>query len=279
MSEGYIFRGKDLSCRESLSTSSDSTLVVTFQQRMAKDSDFSENQIGFGESYLKARNINAIHILSHWNHWYQTPEIFDCIRSILNSRLYRDARRVVLYGSSMGAYGALLHMNALQPQRVVAISPLYSIDPVKVEFESRWNRDLDGISFISDDMPPLSLKSGEVFVLYDPKSLDFNHVQRFCLENVELLEMPFSGHPVSKFLSECGVLSKVSSKLVLGETVDTKEVRELLGEAYGNRRLSSSYLINLYRYVRQVRGGVLAKTLLERGAREFPDDNFFSSKI
>lgn len=58
----------------------------------------------FGGDFFARRGIPALHVQSKWNHWWHTPEMAELAEVIARLRLGPS----VLYGSSMGGYGALM---------------------------------------------------------------------------------------------------------------------------------------------------------------------------
>jgi hypothetical protein len=63
------------------------------------------NKKGFGEPFFSKRAIPALHFVAQWNHWWQVPDVLEAIE--LSQPLLAGFKRVVTYGASMGAHGAL----------------------------------------------------------------------------------------------------------------------------------------------------------------------------
>ena len=60
---------------------------------------------GFGEDFFRGRGIDAIHVLSRENRWYQHPELMDALAAVAGAT--GGYPRVIAYGSSMGGFAAL----------------------------------------------------------------------------------------------------------------------------------------------------------------------------
>lgn len=174
-------------------------LIVTFHAR----STGGQREQGFGEDFLFDHGFSAVHIMASRNHWYQTREMEPVLTAI--NRLAADFPAVITYGSSMGAHGALLFAGRLAAT-AVAISPLYSVDPAVVPFERRYLRD---IPEIADFCYPAAMMRGvRGYALYDPVSLDRRHGALIAAQTeLQMIAMPFSGHPTGPYLLETGQLS------------------------------------------------------------------------
>jgi tetratricopeptide (TPR) repeat protein len=181
-------------------------MVITFQSFI----DAHEPQPrGFGEDFLAAAGFDAIHVSSHGNAWYQYADMPAALAAI--DAAAGGAMRVT-YGLSMGAYAAIRFAPALRAERVVAISPQFSIDRRLAPFETRWAEFSDSIAFVCDWPSQNAIDTQangiEVAAVYDPHDLDRRHValieRRLPVRHVLV---PYGGHPVTALLQEAGMLS------------------------------------------------------------------------
>lgn len=197
---------------------------------------------GFGETYFRERNIDAIHVINRTNVWYayeDLPAALDRVRQAVAGKA-----RVIAYGSSMGGYAAIRFAEALGAETAIAISPQYSIERRLVPFENRWNALFENSAKIRPQGPH---GSGRVrpIVFYDPRDLDFLHF-RLILANYPRtvgVAMPHSGHPAGAMLNETGVLTRVLEDIV----ADCFDADAIAATVRSKRRLSGQYLFTLAR--------------------------------
>jgi hypothetical protein len=195
---------------------------------------------GFGEAYLAERGVSAIHIVSHGNDWFQYPEMMAVLAIVREACAEYDRR--MTYGSSMGGYAALRFADAIGADAALALSPQWSVDPRKAPFETRWAQDRRRIRFLPElDGPIRSVP--RMLAAFDPAlSLDRVHAQALADEApIELLELPYAGHPCGPFLSDIGLLHPLVSTMLAG----TFDQKRFMHESRHRRGRSPSYLATL----------------------------------
>lgn len=192
------------------------------------------NRSGFGEEFLRDNGFSAIHVLGRGDDWYQYPDIFEATAAVRAATAQAD--RKITYGSSMGGYAAIRLANAVAADGVFALSPQWSINPRRAQWEKRWSQDAHRIDWIDAIDGPLKCNARPVLI-YDPRmKLDVEHVTRIAAETVSLrIPVPYSGHPSSTFLGEISLLRPIL-EAVLEDRCDPKSIRE----AIRDRRSSSS---------------------------------------
>lgn len=217
-----LFDGDDIRVVARLVNRSED-LVITFTGRAADP----PVEKGFGEAYLLKRKISALHFISKANHWWQTPETHRAIAELNGAGLIDRYRRVILYGSSMGGYAALLLSRVLPASRIVVFSPQYSIDERRVPFEQRWRNYASQLRFDYDDMAAGLNASVPVLAAFDPFFRpDAQHVELIeTLRPVDRIPIAFAGHNTARMLQELGILASMTDTLLLGEFDTSKFVR------------------------------------------------------
>ena len=192
---------------------------------------------GFGELYLAAEGLGAIHLMSYDNDWFQHAETMSVLSSIRMTT--RGAERLLAYGSSMGGYAAIRFADAIGADRVLALSPQYSVDPRKVRFERRWMQDQRRIRFRRALDGPIR-SAARIVVAYDPEiSADRAHVERIAADvRIERLPLPFAGHPVGAFLAETGLIKPLVEQVLAG----TLDAAALAREAAARAQSSPTWL-------------------------------------
>ena len=230
-----IYDGADILVRAALSPVS-RTVVVTFSPRREHGERGGPRRVGFGETFLRDENIPVICFISKANHWWLTPEMDEAIEQIRDRLAGYD--RVVTYGVSMGAYGALAFSRALGATDVVAFSPQASIVG-DLPLDPSWVKDLVNVPKIHGPIEYRLASDARVLIVSDPfSSMDRQH--RRVVENAhrsESLLVPFSGHRSAMLLHEQGLLKPLVLDVVRG-TLDIGEARRINRQA---RRNSARY--------------------------------------
>lgn len=214
------------------------TLFVTFTS-LNNNIGSDENNTGFAENYLRRRNISAIHLIAKWNHWWQPAEIqaaIERVSKLIKSKIYR---RVVTYGSSMGAYGAALHAKSVGAHIAILIAPQFSVDPTKPPFESRWAALARKIEFQNDRMAESLSPATKYFIVCDPLfSPDMKHVRLFAeYIPIHLVPVAFGDHWPAGVLEQSGLLGR----FVVEAAADKLNVQKFVTELRRHRKKSSTF--------------------------------------
>ncbi len=177
---------------------------------------------GFGEAYLQAQGISAIHVMGRAEDWYQYADMDAALTTVRQATA--GATRIVTYGSSMGAYAALRFADAVGATDVLALSPQYSIDPQVAPHERRWSQDIDRISWRSELNGPITC-SARTILVYDPIGPDRWHGERIASEVAcDLILLPHTAHPVTTYLADAGLLGPLLTGVLAGD-LDRRALR------------------------------------------------------
>ena len=208
--------------------------VITFDHHSIGDGFDRE---GFGESFLQANGISAIHVLGRGNDWYQYDDIF-AAAAVVRAATSGAVRRVA-YGSSMGGYAAVRLADAIGADAVLALSPQWSIDPAIASWDNRWSQDAHRIRWLSTMAVPLRPAPSSVLV-YDPHlPLDRRHALLIAEQTgSHLLPVAHCLHPASTFLGEVSLLRVLLEDLLYGRF----DARTMTMEIRARRATSSVYL-------------------------------------
>jgi len=194
---GIIFDGDHVTVRAQGLGSDE--VVTTFTQLYP---DRPPPDLGFGETFFSKNNISGVYFISKWNHWWQAPEMMAATDAVRRHGLLTRSRRRVGYGSSMGAYGALLHSGRLNLDTVLALTPQFSISPARIPFRAQWRSYAEKIHFVDDEMEKVASRIAKLIVIYDSSfQQDAWHAREICrhLPNAVPLLVPFCGHPATDF--------------------------------------------------------------------------------
>ena len=199
-----IFDGDHVTVRAQVLGSEE--VVATFTHLYG---DRAPPDLGFGEAFFGKHRISGIYFIAKWSHWWQTPEMMDAADAVRRHGLLSSSRRRVGYGSSMGAYGALLHSGRLNLDTVLALTPQFSISPTRTPFAAQWRPYAEKITFVDDEVEKVASRIARLIVSYDPYfDEDAWHGREICrrLPNAVPLLVPFCGHPATEFFQAAGML-------------------------------------------------------------------------
>lgn len=207
-----VYRSKTLLVRRRIPTQTDSTpWVITFDSYSDRR---TTDRPGFGETFLAGHGLPAIHVISRDNNWYHEPDIHIALSTICDV-IPSGARRIT-YGSSMGGYAAIRFSGSLKADTVIALSPQYSIDPIKVPFERRWQQEARSIVFDPQIEGDIGVKEPPL-ILFDPQLDDRHHAQLYSLETMcALIPLRGAGHPVGTALADMNLLSQFALNAIYG---------------------------------------------------------------
>lgn len=233
-----IFHGSDLEANYR-SCANATALIVTFDFLSSPSRPPHIPQAGL----IATNGASHIHITAVWDNWYQTPELEPLLVQLAAIRI--GYAQVVLYGGSMGGYGALILSGALRATRVVAIAPQFSPDPQKPPYELRWPAQAEKIVFHNDDMLAMASESADKYIIFDRShkhdKVHFDLIAQ--LPRVHAINIPFSSHYALAYLSEIGVLREAFAALIFEDAPDLRlrTLRRL------GRKQSAMYLRELSR--------------------------------
>ena len=197
----------------------------------------------FGEGFLSAARIDAVHVVPAASDWYQHADFPDLCRHV--EAFTRRYERVVAYGSSMGGYAAVRFGGSVGAHQAFALSPQFSIDPRRVPFDRRWADAARGLDFTTEAKASHFVDTA--FIAYDPHDPDRRHVDLFR-PHTEVVDIaiPYCGHPSSHYLREVGLLQKAVLDLAAG-TFDATALRDL---ARARRKEAPAFYVALSRRAR-----------------------------
>jgi hypothetical protein len=192
-------------------------------------------------------------IHSSRNDWYLSPDL-GALRAALAAATggYQAVHGI---GFSMGAYGALLLSKALRLQKLVLVSPQFSVFPDRPPFDPRYGLEAAGLVRELDDLARDIQPGLQGVVLFDPAPWRNDRAHALEIEAVspglQLVAMPFTGHPAMAAIREAQAYGKVMTLAISGDLT-----------AQGFRRIHRATRILSPHYQ-----GRLRKYLLQRSAR------------
>ncbi len=213
------------------------TCVVTFD---SFTDYFTLDRPGYAEAFLMHRSLDAVHVISRYNDWYQCPELEQAMAAVHAAT--RAYQRVVTYGSSMGAYAAIRFAGWAGADCALAMSPQYSIDPRVAPFENRWGEASLNFRPVWEGRLPLPALR-EAYIVFDPENLDAKHVKLFRRTfRFTPVRLPGGGHSVVGFLHEVNLLERFIMSVFLQD--DGALVDEIVREARNRRKQSAQFMLH-----------------------------------
>ncbi len=231
------------------------TLMVSFTSRIENKASGHRKE-GFGERFLDASGLAYLCFINRRNHWWQTPEVENAYRAIDEKYDLKRYSRVITYGSSMGAYGALIFSKLVRANLVLAFSPQASIAGTELPIQRQWQIDMADTPIILEPISRGLSTTAQILIPFDSlNKLDLAHVRALeALRPCERLVVPMSGHKTSLFLHECGMLKPI----VLDGIDAPVNVAKLRQSLRGTRRSSPRYWMVLAARYKQRRRHDLA---------------------
>ena len=228
------------------------TVIVSFDN-LSSVNDPSLARESWGYGFYKSEGWSHLGVMSFAANWCRDEGLFDYLTGLAASGFFKKFGKVVMTGTSMGAYAATAFASLVPGATVLAFSPQSTLDERLVPWEDRfakgraqnWNgRFRDAAAEIGD--------AKKVFIFYDPAfEPDRLHAQRYQGDNVQYLKTWFSGHKSALFLRRAELLKPLVKAGVSGE-LDP----ELFYAAYRGRRKLPWYI------------NALGDMALERGHRK-----------
>jgi hypothetical protein len=174
------------------------TLVITFDPLL-----YLWERPPFGHEFLRKQMLDVVAVRKKSEHFYQalSRETFAAAAGPVAARY----RRVVSYGSSLGAYAAL-YFGRDEPWTVIASSPRNSTHPV---YGTRaWQARVAYRHQRFDASRPARC---DAVIVYDPRDpIDRRYIDGELIPqfpDAEIMRVPFAGHPANQFLADIGFIA------------------------------------------------------------------------
>ncbi|MGE6106159.1 alpha/beta hydrolase-fold protein [Aeromonas veronii] len=182
---------------------STSDVIFTFSGHGANPKDL------YGDGFIQSLGFSGVFFVALANHWWQTNELNEAI-NIANTNTKSHTNRIV-YGQSMGGYGALLCAARLK-SRVVVTAPQTTLDEQNAKIPQSWMKDINQYPIIRDNIVSELIDVESIKIIYDIKDKwDFSHVNylQAHINWIDTYTIPYATHNLPKTLREMGIISSV----------------------------------------------------------------------
>ncbi|TRU16228.1 MAG: hypothetical protein EWV59_02315 [Microcystis aeruginosa Ma_MB_F_20061100_S19D] len=207
---------------------------------------FDIDKLNFwGESFFRKNNISAIGINTRSPNWYPGESMLLVVNEI---KKYIGQRKIITYGFSQGAYGALKYSKALNASVSLAFSPMIGINPIDVEkFDRRFIRYYESNKANGEIIRDADI-GGTIYIFFDSKfPVDAENARLLLkLPGTIPINCPFTNHDSVRLVTEGGIALALLTLFMSNKNVDLREVRRLIRQARGK---SKTYLHGLARHI------------------------------
>jgi len=194
------------------------TLIVSFDN-LSSVTETSLARETWGYPFYRSEGWSHLGVMAFEKNWFRDEALFNFIEGQAKSGLFKQFKRVVMTGTSMGAYAATAFADLAPGCTVMAFSPQSTLDKKLVPWEERFGsgrkRDWSGRF---RDAPDCCGKARDVFIIYDPYfEPDRLHAERYQGDNIYHLKSWYSSHKSALFMRRADMLKGVMQAAVAGE--------------------------------------------------------------
>jgi hypothetical protein len=216
-------------------------LIVSFDNLSSvRDPSLARESWGYG--FYEAEGWSHLGIMCFETNWYRDEALFDYLEDLAARGFFKAFKKVVMTGTSMGAYASTAFAPLAPGCTVVTYSPQSTLDTNLVPWEKRFGsgRKQDWSGRYADAAQTVG-ESGKAFIFYDPGfEPDRLHAVRYKGAPVHLLKTWFTGHKSALFMRRAELL-----KPIMHAAVDGTLTEASFYKAYRNRRKLSWYINGL----------------------------------
>jgi hypothetical protein len=194
------------------------TLIVSFDN-LSSVKEPSLARETWGYPFYRSEGWSHLGVMAFEKNWFRDEDLFNFMEGQAKAGLFKRFKRVVMTGTSMGAYAATAFSHLAPGCTVMAFSPQSTLDKKLVPWEERFGsgrkQDWSGRY---RDAPDYCRKAKDVFIIYDPYfAPDKKHADRYQGDNIHHLKSWYSSHKSALFMRRADMLKGVMQAAVAGE--------------------------------------------------------------
>ncbi len=196
-------------------------LMVTFDN-LSNVSDRDPLREPWAYRFCATQGISHLGVMANAGNWFRDPWIIRQMEALSESGFFEGYERVVLAGTSMGAFAALTFAGLVPNAHVIALNPQTTLDRKLVPWEKRfWGGRRQDWSLPYSDAVEGARRAAKVNLFYDPYfKPDVKQVERLDMGNVTTFKCWYSSHKSAVFLKKIDALKPVMSAASFDELTE-----------------------------------------------------------
>lgn len=197
-------------------------LMVSFDN-LSNVSDRSPMREPWAYKFCKTHDISHLGVMANVGNWFRDEWLIEQMEALAAAGFFEGYERVVLSGTSMGAFAALTFAGLAPGSHVIALNPQTTLDTKIVPWEQRfWRGRRQNWSLPYSDAAEGAKAAARVNVFYDPYfEPDVKQVARLDMSNVTTFKCWYSSHKSAVFLKKIDALKPVMTAATFGTLTET----------------------------------------------------------
>lgn len=235
-------------------------LMITFDN-LSNVSNKSPMRQPWAYKFCKTHNISHLGIMANAGNWFRDQWLIDQMEELSADGFFEGYDRVVLSGTSMGAFAALTFAGLVPNAHVIAFNPQTTLDTKIVPWEERFRRGRNQDWSLPFSDAVIGAKTAEkISLFYDPYfEPDARQVARLDMHNITIFKCWYSSHKSTVFLNKIDALKRIMFAATF-ETLSTAEFYSL----YRHRRYLRWYAGALAEYFTNSQRPETAKMIIQQ---------------
>ncbi|MEE9454597.1 MAG: hypothetical protein V3V13_09475 [Paracoccaceae bacterium] len=193
-------------------------LMVSFDN-LSNVSDRSTIREPWAYKFCKTHDISHLGVMANVANWFRDEWLIEQMESLAADGFFEGYERVVLSGTSMGAFAALTFAGLVPDSHVIALNPQTTLDTKIVPWEERfWRGRRQDWSLPYSDAAEGAKAAACVSLFYDPYfEPDVMQIARLDMANVTTFKCWYSSHKSAVFLKKIDALKPIMMAATFGE--------------------------------------------------------------
>lgn len=198
-------------------------LMLSFDN-LSNVSDRSPTREPWAYQFCKSHDISHLGVMANVGNWFRDEWLIDQLESLAAGGFFKGYDRVVLSGTSMGAFAALTFASLSPGAHVIALNPQTTLDARIVPWEQRfWRGRRQDWSLPYSDAVEGAKTAAKVNLFYDPYfEPDVKQAARLDMKNVTTFKCWYSSHKSAVFLKKIGALKSVMEAATFGAITEAE---------------------------------------------------------
>ena len=163
-------------------------------------------------------NCSVLGVMATQRNWFRQEFVHDAFETLRDQGFFEQFDEVLFYGTSMGAFAALVYSQCSPGANVLAIAPQSTLNRDILPKDDRWGwtARLDWKGRFND-AADVTATAKNVTIIADPYfEPDFDQVSRIKGDNITWLKTPFMGHQLPNAFHLMGILKPLLYAAVSG---------------------------------------------------------------